>query len=1148
MMIGVAVSCFALVLSALPASASSLTHPPVTRVISTHAHATVCGPVYVNGVQAPLQVQKDCGGSITVPASVVAGPCTSFPSIAVCQQQEDFTVGLSVPGQPFCSTAYMTNQVPAKPGVTCMDDPIISLTAYAPGGYGTKGILYGTSFVSGGWCGGKYYFCAEARSQPSLLGLGPNPKSYPPTFTLYIVVTLPGVFFAVEHTTVHNVAYKQKASLDVALSSDASSKGLSVGSASNVTATVTASGGTVNNISLGNGLSSSTSAVTIGTAPSGLSGFTLADGASKTFQFSVTGKNDGKTSLGLDAKGTSSSGSVSSSGSLNLIVGAPSLQVIVSADPAEVRVNDVPATIASPGGAPVTVTVRVKNNGSSAVKHLFVNEKLLVSYNDGDPLVNAVPLRQDGTPSPVGDLGTLAKGATSKPVKFTMLAKGDGGYAVEALASAQPAAGGTIRGVGTTSVKISTPLLAYSTKLGSEVLTGPGNLATAGVPYSVDVTMQDLSYRKDVAISTRFAFDGNAQGGQLIPIDDGTPVQDTADLEQACAPTGLVTLIPREKKEFKLVVYTQSAWVRAEGKTGGGTRSIVTVNPPVAGIPNKAGDDVETFLKPSDIQLTGDTRYEVSLADPGFAIRPPPTAWDDVDGVLYLSRGFLLGVGAFEYGLAHGLLVDLPKLVLQGIQAVPTAVLNMIALESDLYESVKDNPALMTAAVISPVTNLILLQQHNAPAFGATLKKISDQVNSRVYSYLKTLSEDWEAGNWKGAVEEFAASGTELTLNAATMIPSVASCVLVRAKPILAALSEAKAAAFASASEKIGSLSEVVSATSAITKISELVPGMRLGYEQLLKLYGLSREQVDFLRQFAVDNKLLITVRGRASSSVDWLAGKVVNGVKYAGAVLKPEQIKIKTVSWLDTEVLGYRASDLGRVILRKPITGAELQANLRARGITSTVIDAATGQEVANPVWQDAFKLLNQRVNEYTHARGGFVSGSGGYYRDLTDAAAEGKITLRWNLAENAVDPTIAKNGYTTYKFRLFDEGGGNLVPEFFAGGKWRCVTGDVDFLSMARANATPIDASSRVKLYSALAGNNPINMLHPAADTWTSVKSFWFPAKQNEFARAGMVPEFDPDGNVRTVLYDPKLSYWISPEVYRPVFFGSYVPPPTY
>ncbi len=92
-------------------------------------------------------------------------------------------------------------------------------------------------------------------------------------------------------------------------------------------------------------------------------------------------------------------------------------------------------------------------------------------------------------------------------------------------------------------------------------------------------------------------------------------------------------------------------------------------------------------------------------------------------------------------------------------------------------------------------------------------------------------------------------------------------------------------------------------------------------------------KQIDFLRNFAADNKLLITVRSRATQSIEWLSGKVVDGVKYAAAVLKPEQIKIKSVSWLDTEVLGYRPSDLGRVILREPISTAEPRGEPRGQG-----------------------------------------------------------------------------------------------------------------------------------------------------------------------------------------------------------------------
>ena len=132
-------------------------------------------------------------------------------------------------------------------------------------------------------------------------------------------------------------------------------------------------------------------------------------------------------------------------------------------------------------------------------------------------------------------------------------------------------------------------------------------------------------------------------------------------------------------------------------------------------------------------------------------------------------------------------------------------------------------------------------------------------------------------------------------------------------------------------------------------------------------------------------------MRSRATQSIEWLKGSA----KWAAAVLKPEQIKIKSVSWLDTEVLGYRLSDIGRVVLRKPISEQQLVANLAAKGIKPTILDAA-GKEVANPVYQDAFKLRAQRVSEFDHEPGGFASGSGGYYKDLEEAAKAKKIKLR--------------------------------------------------------------------------------------------------------------------------------------------------------
>ena len=925
-----------------------------------------------------------------------------------------------------------------------------------------------------------------------------------------------------------------KTSLTVAISSSTGSKALAVGAETDETVKVTAVGGAVSAISLGKGLTVSSGAAKITKSPSGLSGFSLAKGASRSFVFTVKGASTGAVSLNAGATGRSSAGkAVRGSDTLGLRVGGSPLVALVEVTPGNVKLTTVPETVNKPGGAPVTVTVRVKNVSAGAVQHVHVDPRLIIGYDDGDPAVPVVPLRQDGTPSPPGDLGSLAPGATSKVVTFKLLAKGDGGYSIEALASADTPGAGIVHGVGKTSVKITSPYLSFATKLG-ENTNGNGTLWGAGVPYTVRLTVQNLSYRKSVALVPSLTYQGNAQGGGMLALSSSIPGQESA---QACAPGEAIQLRPREEKEYKIVVYTSKVGAAVLGGTGGGTRSVVVVNLPGAGVVNEAGDGIASKLTAAQIEMSGNRRYETSLSDPGI-IKYPETAYTPVQAYLYWSLGQLEGIGAFEYGLAHGLLVDLPTLAGKGLKAMPSALMRLVQFEAEIWQAAKNDPALVAKTLVSPAITLIEAASANAPALAATFKKISASVNDQIYNHFSKISNDWFAGDWRRAATAAGSSYSETGLNIATLIPSVGSCLLARAAPLLTTLNEAKAALFAEATAKIGSLDALVPAGVALTKISDLVPGMRLNYEELLKLYGLTKDQVDFLRQFARDNKLLITVRSRATQSVKWL--------EEFGAVLKPEQIKIKSVSWLDTEVLGYRLSDLGRVVLRKPISAAELRANLSAKGIASTVLDAS-GKEVTNPVWQDSFKLLNQRVSEFTHARGGFVKGSGGYYRDLEDAAKEGKIKLRWNLADNSIDPTIAENSYTTYKFRLFDEGGGNLVPEFFADGKWRCVTGDVDFLSMARADSSPIDAATRVKLYTELAGGNPIHMLHPAADTWTAADgSFWFAAKQNEFKRAGVVPEFAPDGIIRAVEFDPTLSWFDSVNDYRPVFDGGYVGPP--
>ena len=136
----------------------------------------------------------------------------------------------------------------------------------------------------------------------------------------------------------------------------------------------------------------------------------------------------------------------------------------------------------------------------------------------------------------------------------------------------------------------------------------------------------------------------------------------------------------------------------------------------------------------------------------------------------------------------------------------------------------------------------------------------------------------------------------------------------------------------------------------ALAALKQAAPGYEFLTADLRKFYGLNEKQVAYLRGFAQRNKLIITFRSRAEESLKWLD---------AGAVLKPEQIKIKTVSIDDINYLGYRQSDLGRVVVRKPPTRIELAAlSVRCEGALSR----------RDPEWATAFSRLKDRTTEFNH------------------------------------------------------------------------------------------------------------------------------------------------------------------------------------
>jgi hypothetical protein len=299
----------------------------------------------------------------------------------------------------------------------------------------------------------------------------------------------------------------------------------------------------------------------------------------------------------------------------------------------------------------------------------------------------------------------------------------------------------------------------------------------------------------------------------------------------------------------------------------------------------------------------------------------------------------------------------------------------------------------------------------------------------------------------------------------------------------------------------------------------------------LRSLFGITQREADFLRAFARENKLLLVVRSRAAESVKW--------IKAFGAVLKPEAIKLKNVSFTDWKWLGYPESEIGRVVIKAKNT-LPTKEQLIARL-------AKAGKGPNDPEYVEALDRLETRLGE-------FKKDSAGYVKQLEQIAepkppaTDGALTLNWNFAENGVDASHYTDVPMTYRFRIRDAGKGLRIPEVKVGDIWRSFTGDIDFLQITHANGAPLLDAERVNIYQKLA-RSVTGLLHPESATWTLLKGnqFNFPQKINEFVRGGICAQFGPDGVSRAVQFinDPRRSYFINKYNYRIAWDGGYTYP---
>ena len=414
--------------AALVAVALGGGHAGQGRAVATVTRGVPCTPEQYN--TRFVAQGKDCGATLHGPSSLSFSPCSGASLRGdLCSQPFSFT--LAVPGASNCSSS------PQSTSGTCL--VIAQVASYTTAGFASWGTLVSVSSGAGGgaWCESSGSECHSTASQTFFVEAGTS--AFPAHLTLDFVVR--GQAYAASKSgwsplfafgASLKVAARRgaappaaKASLEVSLSAAVSPAGIKTGSTTTVTGRVTAVGSPVRGISLGQGLTSSSSSVAVISAPA-VRSFSLGTGQTRAFSFSVKAVKPDTSRLTLQATGRANGLPVRGSAQIVLRVGAPAVSLSVSVTPTSFFLER---------GSPsrrsrATVTITARNTSRGPAENVQILSLTVVPVNHAQALrklafpPGAAPIR----------LGTISSGGSKTTRAQLDVMNGYGSYAVEALA------------------------------------------------------------------------------------------------------------------------------------------------------------------------------------------------------------------------------------------------------------------------------------------------------------------------------------------------------------------------------------------------------------------------------------------------------------------------------------------------------------------------------------------------------------------------------------------------------------------------------------------------------------------------------------------------------------------------------------------
>jgi PKD repeat protein len=846
--------------------------------------------------------------------------------------------------------------------------------------------------------------------------------------------------------------------------------------------------------------------------PSG--GFSLAPGEERSFVARLRPEGVGRYTLSSAVRGTDAEGDeVSATAEAPGEVGQ-ALEVTLVADP---PYADQPEGPDGPEPVDVTVTITLRNTTAEEMTGVRLTSLRVDRTKPGQLLA----VTQTGGVEPGEDgveVGTLAAGE-SRELTATFQATDDAEVEFSAMATAALADGRSEIGVGRSRWSVRPEhLVGLDTTV---VRPAEGELLPAGDTIRVRGTVKNLSNTATLELGPLYPTSAGNAGVMSLTYD--ATGADPRDL-QAADP---LVLEPGESREFTVRVLT--AWSDPRRIDGdhrhGGTWAELTFTP--WGRATLEDGTVVEIEAEQVLAEESDLRHRVSIDD---SIEIP--AFDPLAFGGAVLVGGVEGVWNATVATLWGV-VELAKLPY-------TTVVATAEFQSQVWGSFTEEEREAFAADSALLARSVLMRNAELGREGAAA--LYERVKAATYQYMEEMENEWRVGDYTATARLYSRYGTDAIAQVA--VPT-ALAKMARSPRAVAALARAQ--------EAINTrMASLLGRTTTITRVEEIRPvlnalesGVELLPAQLEVLYGITPEELGELQKLADKYDFLLTVRSRHESSIEW--------IERFDAMLKPEKIKIKSVSELDTK-LGYRASDLGSLVFRKPEPLRRFQAGEGDFGALLDEFVTSKGFEAGTSEWTGAVNRVMARVKEWQKWEK--------TYKKWSD---QGWLDVSFNYKGNGVYDPIrtqpSKLGVAPLEsgkfvgFRLRSIGEEDFVIEMFNAkkGKWAPVTGDIDPIAFTHLDGSPLTMAEHADLLDDLRNNPLLQSQHPESTTFVSAAEVGggdgrdFIISQFKPNEPGL--QIAPGGHLpRVVRINKDKSRWVNERDYHIHFDGGFVYSGTY